>query len=220
MARTVVREIGLELGLSQSATEALLFRARQNVARKLDERTGVTTLQGLPLLSFLRNLFQTAAAKTAAIGAGAAIAVVAVPAAQPDARRSVPARPTVVHTVAPSPAVQKHAVSRHVARAPRPVAQRTAAQAGYPTRRGVTHSPPASEVSPTLPTAASAPPSVSPSSTSPPPSPVAAEPDAPQLAAPVMEAVDDLVGTTVAQVSAAVTPPAVETPTVPALHLP
>jgi len=57
-------EIGTELGLSQAATEALLFRARQNVAQQLGGKAGRATLNGLPFFSFLRNLFQTAAAKT------------------------------------------------------------------------------------------------------------------------------------------------------------
>jgi len=52
-------EIGTELGLSQAATEALLFRARQNVAQQLGGKAGRATLNGLPFFSFLRNLFQT-----------------------------------------------------------------------------------------------------------------------------------------------------------------
>jgi RNA polymerase sigma-70 factor, ECF subfamily len=100
-------EIGAELGLSQAATEALLFRARQNVARRLDERTGVKTLQGLPFVSFLRDLFQTGAAKLIAIGAGAALTVVAVPAAQHDARPA-PTMPAHVQRHV-APAVARHA---------------------------------------------------------------------------------------------------------------
>lgn len=75
-------EIGSELGLSQPATEALLFRARQNVAQRLGQTVGLKTLNGLPLLSFLRNLFQTAAAKTAVVGAGAVLTIAAIPAAE------------------------------------------------------------------------------------------------------------------------------------------
>jgi hypothetical protein len=88
-------EIGSELGLTQGATEALLFRARQNVAQRLG--AGLKTLQGLPLFSFLRDLLQSAAAKTIAVGAGAALAVVTVPAAEHQLPGSVPAAPAVVH---------------------------------------------------------------------------------------------------------------------------
>jgi RNA polymerase sigma-70 factor, ECF subfamily len=78
-------EIGTELGLSQAATEALLFRARQNVAQRLGGKAGRATFNGLPFFSFLRNLFQTAAAKTLAVGTGAALTIVAIPAGEPAA---------------------------------------------------------------------------------------------------------------------------------------
>jgi RNA polymerase sigma factor (sigma-70 family) len=75
-------EIGSELGLSQAATEALLFRARQNVAQRLGQTVGLKVFNGVPLLTFLRNFFQTAAAKTLAVGAGAALTIAAIPAAE------------------------------------------------------------------------------------------------------------------------------------------
>lgn len=87
-------EIGSELGLSQAATEALLFRARQNVAQRLGQ-VGLKPLQGLPIVSFLRNLFQTAAAKTVAVGAGAVLTIAAIPAAEPQ-RGDVSAPPPLV----------------------------------------------------------------------------------------------------------------------------
>ncbi len=89
-------EIGTELGLSQAATEALLFRARQNVAQRLGGKAGRATFNGLPFFSFLRNLFQTAAAKTLAVGAGAALTIVAIPAAEraaPDVSARTPVTP-------------------------------------------------------------------------------------------------------------------------------
>jgi RNA polymerase sigma-70 factor, ECF subfamily len=89
-------EIGTELGLSQAATEALLFRARQNVAQKLGGKAGRATFNGLPFFSFLRNLFQTAAAKTVAVGTGAALTIVAIPAAErvaPDVSARAPGAP-------------------------------------------------------------------------------------------------------------------------------
>lgn len=87
-------EIGSELGLSQAATEALLFRARQNVAQRLGQ-VGLKPLQGVPILSFLRNLFQTAAAKTVAVGAGAVLTIAAIPAAEQQ-RSDVSTPPAVV----------------------------------------------------------------------------------------------------------------------------
>jgi RNA polymerase sigma-70 factor (ECF subfamily) len=99
-------EISAELGLSQAATEALLFRARQNVAQRLG--AGLKTLNGLPLISLIRNLFQTAAAKTLAVGAGAALTLAAIPSAEPQ-RTDV--------SVPQTPAVHAHA---DVSRSPAP----------------------------------------------------------------------------------------------------
>jgi len=124
-------EIGAQLGLSQSATEALLFRARQNAAQRLGERTGLSAaLQGLPFFSLLRKLFESAATKALAVGAGAALTMVAVPAAQ-EAR----------HPTAPKPAaavVQSVPASAHHAKAPAiaAVAPRVSTPA---TKRAVAH---------------------------------------------------------------------------------
>jgi RNA polymerase sigma factor (sigma-70 family) len=74
-------EIGSELGLSQAATEALLFRARQNVAQRLEGRISVKTLNGLPFLTFVRNLFQTGTAKLVAVAVGTTLTIASVPAA-------------------------------------------------------------------------------------------------------------------------------------------
>jgi hypothetical protein len=74
-------EIGVELGLSQSATEALLFRARQNVAQRLG--AGLKALNGLPLVSFVRGLFETGTAKLVAAAVGTTLTLAVVPAAQP-----------------------------------------------------------------------------------------------------------------------------------------
>jgi RNA polymerase sigma factor (sigma-70 family) len=144
-------EIGAELGLSQAATEALLFRARQNVARRLDERTGVKTLQGLPFVSLLRDVFQTGAAKLIAFGAGAALTVVAVPAAQQEAGPA-PTRPAQVQRH-PAAAIARPVIphARSVARSPRRhgVVTRTAVPSrrvvrSSPRRRAVTAAPPQS----------------------------------------------------------------------------
>lgn len=78
-------EIGAELGLSQPATEALLFRARRSAAKQLEARTGLKALNGISILSLLRNLLPGAAGKTAVAGACAALTIGAIPAARPGA---------------------------------------------------------------------------------------------------------------------------------------
>src|SRR5205085_6135651 len=48
-------EIGSELGLSQSGTETLLYRARRTLAQKLDELHATTVVNGLSFPSLLRT---------------------------------------------------------------------------------------------------------------------------------------------------------------------
>jgi RNA polymerase sigma-70 factor (ECF subfamily) len=66
-------EIGDELGISQAATETLLYRARRTLARKLEAAYAV---DGLSLASLARSLLTSGAAKAtgAAIGTAATIA--------------------------------------------------------------------------------------------------------------------------------------------------
>jgi RNA polymerase sigma factor (sigma-70 family) len=115
-------EIGSELGLSQSATEALLFRARQSVARRLS--AGLKALNGLPVLTFVRSLFETGAAKLVAAGVGTALTIAVVPAAQPspanDPGRMVPRvvpSQSVAHT---APPLVTHHTAQPVQRTTRP----------------------------------------------------------------------------------------------------
>jgi RNA polymerase sigma factor (sigma-70 family) len=210
-------EIGNELGLSKGATEALLFRARENAARRLDERVRAKTLHGLPLVSFVRDLFQTAAAKTLAVGAGAALAVVALPAAQ--------LAPAV--TVAPPRAVHQQAQRTH--NMLRPV---TAGRA--PAQRGVDGQHPASRITAattrvaprdhrplTRPAASAQPTTDSPESArqqqrqqSPSSDNAAAPPPATTPASGVVDTASEIAGSVdVPPVSLPVTPPA--TPTLP-----
>jgi RNA polymerase sigma-70 factor (ECF subfamily) len=125
-------EIGTELGLSQAATEALLFRARQNVAQRLGGKAGRATFNGLPFFSFLRNLFQTAAAKTLAVGTGAALTIVAIPAAEgtaPDVSAQAPvvAQTQTAHTDATAASTPRSPSARAAAHvsALRPADSRT-----------------------------------------------------------------------------------------------
>jgi RNA polymerase sigma-70 factor, ECF subfamily len=226
-------EIGTELGLSQAATEALLFRARQNVAQRLE--AGLKTLQGLPALSFLRDLLQSAAAKTIAVGAGAALTVVTVPAADRELHRPAPRGPAVVHldgapTTGGRPARPRSDVGtpapHHAGIPPR---RRSDSAAAGP-RRGA---PVVSTVDATpQPVAASAPTSHSaepqPAATTPTPTPVDVTPAAP-VEDPVQTVVDtasdvgqplSLPPVSVPQVTLpAVTPP-VDLPTSAQVHLP
>jgi RNA polymerase sigma-70 factor, ECF subfamily len=150
-------EIGSELGLSQAATEALLFRARQNVAQRLG--AGLKTLQGIPLLTFLRGLLQSAAAKTVAVGAATALTVVTVPAAERALSASTPTPRPAAHvagttTAVATPAVQVRPQARRRARPTQ--AHRVGATAARPRHTAVPAAgkAPASDAGTTPPAAA------------------------------------------------------------------
>lgn len=208
-------EIGTELGLSQAATEALLFRARQNVAQRLGGKAGLRTVNGLPFFSFLRNLLQGAAAKTLAIGAGAALTIVAIPAAE----QAVPG----VSTRAPAAAHTRPA--RTGATTPMthrpPVVRADADRSSRPTTSPTRLVP----VTPDVTAGASlpAPPPTAPGASEPPRLPVTPPPTA-DVALPTTVPVDPVgsVIETTADVGAALGLPPVSVPTVktPALSVP
>ncbi len=75
-------EIAEELGLSQAATETLLFRARRTLARKLEDKAGVRTANGVSLASLIRSLLPAGAGKTLAVALGAAATFAAAPAVE------------------------------------------------------------------------------------------------------------------------------------------
>lgn len=75
-------EIAEELGLSQPATETLLFRARRTLARKLEDKAGVRTANGVSLASLIRSLLPAGAGKTLAVALGAAATFAAAPAVE------------------------------------------------------------------------------------------------------------------------------------------
>jgi RNA polymerase sigma-70 factor (ECF subfamily) len=201
-------EIGAELGLSQAATEALLFRARQNVAQRLG--AGVKALQGAPLITFIRNLFQTAAAKTIAVGAGAALTIAVIPAAQPQRSDVSIPRAAVVHVhgdVGSPTSTPRRPAGIVQTPTPRP------APASVPA--GASQAPP---VTPAASDAGAPPPAVS-------HEPTAVSPSTSAAPSPVAEAVDDVgtvVDDTVKTVEQTVELPAVSLPTVttPTLPLP
>ena len=221
-------EISTELGLSRGATEALLFRARQNVARRLE---AVKALQGLPFLTFLRNLFQSATAKTIAVGAGAAMTVVAVPSGDSYAPPvSAPRSTPVVHSTPARSDVSRPRVERAVP--PFRTSTRRDVGAGVSTR-DAGQSPRAgnaartSDASVTAPSGSSSNSASTTGSTPAPKLPVPVTTDAPAQVLNTVDTVVDTISTTVSTVdlptpALPVTPPvSIPAPsTPPSVHLP
>jgi RNA polymerase sigma-70 factor (ECF subfamily) len=211
-------EIGTELGLSQAATEALLFRARQNVAQKLGGKAGRATFNGLPFISFLRNVFQTAAAKTVAVGAGAALTIAAAPAAERQQPRDVSA----LH--ANAPVAQVHQSESRTS----PLRDRTSPHTHVPARRRdaslpADHVPPQTSVlepavGDATPRHKQAPPPTETTAVSDPQAPPASD-NEPAAPAP-LETVGDVVQGTASDVTEAVKLPEVSLPTVTTPPLP
>jgi RNA polymerase sigma factor (sigma-70 family) len=72
-------EIGEELGLSLGAVETLLFRARRNLASRLQHvRSGAAAINAVTLAPLLRSLARGGVGKLGLIGAGATVALVPV----------------------------------------------------------------------------------------------------------------------------------------------
>jgi RNA polymerase sigma-70 factor (ECF subfamily) len=72
-------EIADELGLSVGAVETLLFRARRNLASRLQHvRSGVAAINAVTLAPFLRSIARGSLGKLGLIGAGATVALVPV----------------------------------------------------------------------------------------------------------------------------------------------
>jgi RNA polymerase sigma factor (sigma-70 family) len=183
-------EIGLRLGLSQSAVEAVLFRARRSLAQRMRQQTparlGAAVNVGF-LLGALRKLGAYAAttkAATAALAVGVAAGVAALPAADTASRLRAPSPPRTTHTTfappptAPArpvaPAVQdrgatRAAAVRHAAPAPSVASRQAAADAALPP---VLAQPAASAVPPAQPTSQAGPVAAAPRTDTPlPPSP-------------------------------------------------
>jgi RNA polymerase sigma-70 factor (ECF subfamily) len=72
-------EIAEELGLSLGAVETLLFRARRNLASRLQHvRSGVGAINAVTLAPFLRSLARGGLGKLGLIGASATVALIPV----------------------------------------------------------------------------------------------------------------------------------------------
>jgi RNA polymerase sigma-70 factor (ECF subfamily) len=226
-------EIGAELGLSQSATETLLFRARQNVAQRLRARTGLrAALQGFPLLSSVRRLLESAAAKTTAVGACAVLTVAALPAAHEQRNVGADTPPRQTPTVEPARPRHAHQPTEPVRRGlpvPPPARNdvRSAPKARHgrpPSRHGdvaVFDAPAVAAANTGAPEAAtpSAPPPAADGDT-PPPEPLPRAGGLVQTGAHVGESLD-LPDVSLPEVQAPpVTVPLPQAPTVPAVQLP
>ncbi len=108
-------EIAEELGLSLGAVETLLFRARRNLASRLQHvRSGVGAINAVTLAPFLRSLARGGLGKLGLLGAGATVALIPVfateigPALSHDKpavtlRTAAPARPAKASQLASLP---------------------------------------------------------------------------------------------------------------------
>jgi RNA polymerase sigma factor (sigma-70 family) len=186
------REIADKLGLTQAATETLLFRARRTLACKLQEKAGA----GFSIAAFLRSLLQGGAAKTIVVGLGVA-AIAVTPSAE---RRST-------HVPGPRRAdAALHRVALSAASASRQPAPSRLSRTAKPLNRGhavmtpvtqtkdvgpaVTSPPtPAPKPAPEQPAPSEAAPTAAPSATAPPPSVL----PVPDVALPPLPPVAELV---------------------------
>jgi RNA polymerase sigma factor (sigma-70 family) len=90
-------EIADKLGLTQAATETLLFRARRTLAQKLQDKAGVG-VNGFSIASLLRSLLQSGAGKAVAV-ALSATAIAVIPAAEHKVRQATHQTPPASHRV-------------------------------------------------------------------------------------------------------------------------
>jgi RNA polymerase sigma factor (sigma-70 family) len=107
-------EIADELGLSLAAVETLLFRARRNLASRLQHvRSGVGALNVASLAPFFRSLARGGLGKLGLIGAGASVALIPVVATEiaPALAERKPAVTLRPASVAGEPATGRPAVT-------------------------------------------------------------------------------------------------------------
>jgi RNA polymerase sigma-70 factor (ECF subfamily) len=89
-------EIADKLGLTQSATETLLFRARRTLAQKLQDKAGVGTVNGFSIAGLIRSFLQSGAGKAVAV-AISATAIAVTPAADHKVRQVTHQAPPLSH---------------------------------------------------------------------------------------------------------------------------
>jgi hypothetical protein len=116
-------EIADELGTSVAAVETLLFRARRNLASRLEHvRSGVGAFNIVSLAPFLRSFLRSGLGKLGLIGATASVALVPIVVAKvtpalangkPDVifGAAAPAKPAVSSPRNPAPRLRKRGVA-------------------------------------------------------------------------------------------------------------
>ena len=190
-------EIADELGLSVAAVETLLFRARRNLASRLQHvRSGVGALNVASLAPFFRSLARGGLGKLGLIGASASVALIPVVATEiapalADRKPAVTLRPA---SVAGEPATRRQAVTHPAPTYAAARATLTGARAGssapvtpqQPHAGGPAGTTESVEFAPGPTTASEQPPATSPGmSLSPPPAPMTSPPSlAPPSQAP------------------------------------
>jgi RNA polymerase sigma-70 factor, ECF subfamily len=188
-------EIAQRLELSESAVEAVLFRARRNLAQKMQQAASVVSaifvVRSLRRLSPFTAKAATTAAVVASLGAGAALQATKPPQRPPreavEIRVATPSRPQAAHAVVHRPARAPH--PRRTAPVTVPLAARTSAPAPSPIPTTAPTSPTAASAAPEQPTSAG-PPAASAAPEAP------AVPDSPpQVVPPLPPAVQDVVDT-------------------------
>jgi RNA polymerase sigma-70 factor, ECF subfamily len=170
-------EIADELGLTVGAVETLLFRARRNLASRLEHvRSGFGAINIASLAPFVRSFVRGAAGKLALIGAGATVALIPVVATEIAPALGDRGRAVKLSAVAPAHAtagrVGAHRAVSSVSRSSRAAVLVPARSAG----RAVT--PPTSSEAPSQPATPTAPAGPEPTP-APEPSPAASDPGAP-----------------------------------------
>jgi RNA polymerase sigma factor (sigma-70 family) len=151
-------EIAEKLGLTQSATETLLFRARRTLAQKLEDKAGVGTVNGFSIAALIRSFLQSGAGKTMAV-ALSATAIAVTPAAEHRVRHaSTPAAPltqplagdrAAAASTRPSVKTDRSPTARAVKAAPDVAAESAVGAAGLAEPKATTPTP-----QPTTPTGA------------------------------------------------------------------
>ena len=190
-------EIADELGLSLGAVETLLFRARRNLASRLQHvRSGAAAINAATLAPLFRSLARGGLGKLGLIGASATVALIPVVATEigPALAHDEPA--VTLHSAAPAEPAGAPQLTRtpHHASAPGSQAVRPAARQEQSRQRPAAAASAAAESTPAPGPAAPAIPSQQPAATVPsapalPPPPLAApSPDSAGLPVPAVQA--------------------------------
>jgi len=137
-------EIADELGLSLGAVETLLFRARRNLASRLEHvRSGVGALNVASLASFFRPLLRSGIGKLGLIGASASVALIPVVASEITPAFAGHKAVVTLRAAAPADAVTRTQPATNLAtsRVPAPADVRPVVTGFKPPRNGDSQAP-------------------------------------------------------------------------------